>query len=69
MFLLDRFDYPYIHFNKIGSTETWKLDSVKNWYEQSLIQASDKIIWVDDELYDDAFKCNNICEIVKIHNT
>lgn len=53
-------DYPYVPLRNVGFEninnhvlpETWKLNSVKE-YTSSY---EDKLVWVDDEIYDDAFQ-------------
>lgn len=58
---------PHIEVGRTGSGETWKLDSVREWVEKNTTP-EDSIVWIDDEVYDDAFQWadrNNNVLIIK----
>jgi hypothetical protein len=53
-FHLDSLHYPYIPLQMNDNHEgTWKLASVKDWVENQ-IPADEKVVWVDDEVENDA---------------
>jgi hypothetical protein len=56
-FHLRQIEYPHIDlsFGAGSSFQTWKLPAVANWIINNVSDAQ-KVVWVEDEVFDDAFK-------------
>lgn len=58
---------PHVELSRTGKGDTWKLDSVKEWVKNNT-SPEDTIVWIDDEVYSDAFEWadrNNNILIIK----
>jgi hypothetical protein len=54
-FHLKNLSYPHIPMTTAGSmSTTWKLPAISAWIEQN-VSDSQKVVWVEDELFEDAF--------------
>lgn len=54
-FHLKKVEYPHIDmsYGAGSSYQTWKLPAISNWILNN-VSAEQKVVWVEDEVYDDA---------------